>query len=148
MVLIEDPSLPTSVWSSASGIRAVRSPREVISLAVLVMSSSGSRPRPMSHSPPSASRAMRAVPVMSSAMMKPRTWELLLLTDCPTNRMESPLSVPLATTSSFGAISSGLQPGPRELLAAARGQQRLGCRKVTVARPAFLACARPWLPSH
>ena len=41
MVLMAPPSLPTSVWSSASGIRAARSPWVVIRWAVQAISLSG-----------------------------------------------------------------------------------------------------------
>ena len=87
MVLMDVPSLPTSVWSSASGIRAVRSPMLVISLAAAAMSSSGSRPRPISHSPMTASRVISAAPVMSWAMMNSRTSPGSLLTGWATNRI-------------------------------------------------------------
>ena len=68
------PSRPTSVRSSASATRAVRSPAEVISLAVLAIWSSGSRPRPISHQPPITSSASSPPPVISSATTTAPTW--------------------------------------------------------------------------
>ncbi len=74
MALMAPPSRPTSVLSSASGIRAVRSPREVICCAVLAIWLSGARPRPISQRPLTASSRISAPPVISSAMMIPPTW--------------------------------------------------------------------------
>jgi hypothetical protein len=73
MVLMAAPSLPTSVWSSAVVILAVRSPRAVMSLAVLAILSSGPSPRPISHCPPIASSAISPPPVISSIRIRPRS---------------------------------------------------------------------------
>ncbi len=97
MVLIAEPSVPTSVRSPESGIRAVRSPLEVISSAVLAISPSGCRPRPMSHSPPMASTAISAPPVISSAMTKSRTWFCTTLTGWATTRTPTRPAVPRMT---------------------------------------------------
>src|SRR5262249_4664835 len=73
IVLIAPASRPASAWSPGSGIRAVRSPRLVMVSAVLAIRSSGARPRLISQRPPTASRASRIAPVISSAATRPRT---------------------------------------------------------------------------
>ena len=101
MVLIAPASRPASAWSPGSGIRAVRSPRLVIMSAVLAIRSSGARPRLISQRPPTASRASRIAPVISSAATSPRT----SLPTALLGRAISSTLVPGGTRSSLCAAS-------------------------------------------
>ena len=85
MVLIAVPSRPTSVSSSVSDILAFRSPRAVMSLAVLAIRSSGPRPRPISHWPPAASRAISPPPVIISFRIRPRSCRPSAVSSSATN---------------------------------------------------------------
>ena len=108
IVLIAPASRPASAWSPGSGIRAVRSPRLVIMSAVLAIRSSGARPRLISQRPPTASRASRIEPVISSAATRPRT-------SLPTalfGRAISRMLVPAGTRSWLCAASVGRDRPP------------------------------------